>query len=395
MVVGSRKQGWIGLTAAVALVSLMAGGCSDATSGTTGAGGRGTTTVPAGQTAGAEGAWTELTPAGEVPPARGGHALVCDPASGRVILFGGMDIEDDGTGTYFDDTWAYDPAQSTWTELDSSRSGPAPRTSHCMAYESSGGLIVLFGGATMGADGNLTCLDDTWAYDPGANTWTELDPAGTRPSSRSGASMAYDPTSRRLILFGGSPAPEESESLDLGDTWTYDPSADSWAELRPAGPVPPARSNASMVYEPSGARLLLFGGQAFREDGTARYLDDTWAYDPSANAWTELAPSAGLVPSARSFHSMVYEPVGGRLMLFGGMDETYLFSDTWAYEPRSNIWTELMPNGWSGPDPRAYSPMVYEPESGRVILFGGMTFDADGGLVFAGDTWAYVPERAR
>ena len=48
-----------------------------------------------------------------------------------------------------------------------------------------------------------TSLDDTWAYDPTANTWTELEPSGTLPSARSGQSMTYDPARGRLIMFGG------------------------------------------------------------------------------------------------------------------------------------------------------------------------------------------------
>ena len=46
-----------------------------------------------------------------------------------------------------------------------------------MVYDSARKKVILFGGAhdmTTDAD----CLGDTWAYDPAANRWTNLRPAG-------------------------------------------------------------------------------------------------------------------------------------------------------------------------------------------------------------------------
>ena len=43
--------------------------------------------------------------------------------------------------------------------------------------------------------------DDTWAYDPAANTWTELNPGHVAPGA--GHAMVYDASSGRLIMFGG------------------------------------------------------------------------------------------------------------------------------------------------------------------------------------------------
>ena len=42
-----------------------------------------------------------------------------------------------------------------------------------------------------------------------------------------------------------------------------------------------------MAYDPVTHRLIMFGGLS----DTAASLDDTWAYDPAANAWTELHPN--------------------------------------------------------------------------------------------------------
>ena len=39
------------------------------------------------------GAWAELSPPGTLPAARVGHAMVYDPSSGRLIMFGGLTFD--------------------------------------------------------------------------------------------------------------------------------------------------------------------------------------------------------------------------------------------------------------------------------------------------------------
>jgi hypothetical protein len=46
--------------------------------------------------------WVQLSPASS-PPARSYVAMTYDPASGKIIMFGGFD----GTG-YLNDTWTFD-----------------------------------------------------------------------------------------------------------------------------------------------------------------------------------------------------------------------------------------------------------------------------------------------
>ena len=57
---------------------------------------------------------------------------------------------------------------------------------------------------------------DTWAYNSAANTWTNLKPAGDVPLARGGHTMVYDPVSRKTILFGGA-----FLILYLGDIWSF------------------------------------------------------------------------------------------------------------------------------------------------------------------------------
>ena len=81
--------------------------------------------------------------------------------------------------------------------------------------------------------------------------------------------MVYDSKASRTILFGGN----AQGSGYLNDTWAYDSAANSWTKLDIAGDLPPARFAAGLVFVPESGRTLLFGGA-----DKAKALADTWSY---------------------------------------------------------------------------------------------------------------------
>jgi N-acetylneuraminic acid mutarotase len=188
-----------------------------------------------------------------------------------------------------------------------------------MASDPTSGRLIMFGGA----NGNAS-FNDTWAYDPVANAWTELKPSGPSPGERWGCAAAYDSSTGRLVVFGG-----EGPAGQFDDIWAYDPPANTWAELRPSGKSPASRTGASMVYDSSSHRVIIFGGCRI---GNTEYFDDTWAFDPVVNAWTELEPS-GALPSPRFFSPLVYAPSTGQVVMFGGGGPSAVFNDTWVFTP--------------------------------------------------------------
>ena len=136
--------------------------------------------------------------------------------------------------------------------------------------------------------------------------------------------MVYDPSTHRMIMFGG-----WIDGTNLNDTWAYDLIANTWTELSPLGTQPYARNAHAAVYAPSNGLVIMFGGVL---SGHATFLNDTWAYDPSANTWTKLAPS-GTLPSERHDQAMVYDPSGNRMIMFGGVTSSSRLNDTWVYTP--------------------------------------------------------------
>jgi galactose oxidase-like protein len=148
-----------------------------------------------------------------------------------------------------------------------------------------------------------------------AQSWTQLSPS-LSPSTRDGASMAYDPATGQLVLFGGR---DDSDNA-FSDTWVWNGS--SWAEASTSGPSPGV--DGSMAYDSGTGQLVLFGGYGDIA------LSDTWTWN--GTGWVEQTPAAS--PPARSSAAMAYDPGTGQL--FGGQDNAARFlNDTWVWEQQS------------------------------------------------------------
>ncbi len=89
-------------------------------------------------------------------------ACAYDPMSQKVMIFGGWN------GLWLRDTWTYDG--TTWTEVFNPVS-PSRRAGHAMAYDAVEHVVVMFGGW----DGHQY-LDDTWLWDGATSTWTQVVP---------------------------------------------------------------------------------------------------------------------------------------------------------------------------------------------------------------------------
>jgi len=334
------------------------------------------------------------------------HAMAYDRANRVVVLYGGM-YTWNIYSQYLDDTWTYNVSTNIWRKMDPP-SSPGMKWGHMMAYDESQGAVVLFGGYNRG--------NETWAYNVSNDTWTNMRPLDPPPARYDGA-LVYDAWNGASVLFGG-----HGDSGLLDDTWTYDLGTNTWTELE-LDTVPPAREGHAMAFQRDWDQTVLYGGAT----QTGDYLNDTWTFD--GTSWGELAllvtPSnrrshaliyfdswnrtvlyGGLtmgmfieivarmdslvedwrpfdtpvVPTFLTGHSLTYDPVGGESVLFGGFDETRTArNDTWG----------LYSGTWFGPrraplPARGLHGMVYSPWEQVHILFGG----EDGHRLY-NDTWVY------
>ena len=177
----------------------------------------------------AKGTTQELEP-------RVGHRTAYDTTNGQLILFGGYaDIYDGSlwTKNLLNETWVY--SAETWRMIQT-ESSPSTRFEHSMAYDSTTGNIMLFGGVTVNDRTN-----DLWKFDPEDNSWIEIIVTNP-PPARSSNSLIYDSKYDRLILFGG----YGSSDYMLNDLWFYYFANSSWVNNEVAN-EPPKRYGHSMV----------------------------------------------------------------------------------------------------------------------------------------------------
>jgi hypothetical protein len=123
-----------------------------------------------------------------------------------------------------------------------------------------------------------------FAADTSTLTWTKLKPMKRLPARALFAS-AYDPISKKVVVFGGN-----NSQATLNDTYTFDGQA--WTKVK-TKVAPPARAAAMMAYDRRIRKLVLFGGAS----GFLR-LNDTWLWDGASSTWTQANPKT--VPPAAS-----------------------------------------------------------------------------------------------
>lgn len=282
--------------------------------------------------------WTQRQDIG--PAGRAGSAMAFDPVRGKMVLFGGTNL-DRGT-------WEWDGQY--WTQV--SDMGPTPRRDFGMAWDNASQRVLLFGGAGAdpGANPNavLAVFGDTWEWD--GESWTQVDDTG--PAARFGFAVASDTTRNRVVLFGGANILPGGPQA-LGDTWEWDGTA--WTQqLDETGPF--ARSGHQMTFDSSRARTVLFSGIPIDGNGQS----DTWEWNGSA--WSGVSE---IGPARRVGSGFCFD--GSQSILFGGQDlPSTLFGDTWSWDGR--FWTQRQD---IGPQPRNRHAMAFDSTRKRLVLFGG------------------------
>ena len=178
----------------------------------------------------------------------------------------------------------------------------------------------------------------TAAYDVARRRWTDLRPPHSPPPVL-GGSLAYDPFSDRLILFGGGHVAEQwpdGSVRGYTGTWIYRFGENDWRQL-PSKLQPPPRMVTRMVCDTRRQALVLFGG-----DGQTHYLGDTWLFDLKSLAWRQSTAAAA--PEPRAGHFTVYDPETGLVIIGGGYnraDNLNDLTDMWAYDSSADRWTRI------------------------------------------------------
>lgn len=307
--------------------------------------------------------WTIAETVGDSPVPRGGTGFVYDHASDRIVMAGGF-----GSSGPLTDAWSLSLGDTrTWTALPSARVGPAPDPAYPMFRDGARGRMLVT---------NFHSRNDVWELSlADSGRWGQAVGGPHRPGGLSSSTLVCDVASRRLLVFGGYRASIASASDQL---WTLDLNEKRWMLHEAPGDAPEARYSHSAIFEPVRGRMVVFGGFG------GSYLADVWTLGMGDDAgWEELHP-LGTPPSARLGHSAIYDPIGDRMIVFGGMDASGRFlEDIWALSLGSDPrWEEL--SAPAGPPPRAYHLAAYDPASHRMLMFSGRNSP----YASIHDTWA-------
>jgi hypothetical protein len=318
-----------------------------------------------------DGAW-RFAYANVRPEARSLASFQGDPLNGTVWLYGGIDQTN---SIYTGDFWGYRSGQwfqvnaeggpgaacasplsaydsdrsrlvvacagsvvhewdgSEWKSFSSLNRVPDQRRFGALVYDRNLKKIVMFGG--YGAN----YRDDTWLWD-GAQ-WTEVK--GKKPPHRALMSMWYDPLQQKTILYSGLGRPSiNSKVVRYSDMWSFN--GTDWTKMD-VSTTPGERFGAQIAIHPVSGKLLLFGGlrsEMINEKTLRQFFDDeTWEWNGTTSQWTKLGPSRS--PAARENGMLSWDPLNNQMVLFGGYNAGFFFSDVWTWDGQT--WSPVIDTG--------------------------------------------------
>jgi hypothetical protein len=329
-----------------------------------------------------DGTWSALDASAPAPGARREYAAVYDYVNQRYLVFAGFYGDLQGTYQLLNEVWTLSLGVTpTWGHLDIPGPTPGERHSPQWGYDPARNRLLVFGGYGRHYPGDpYAYLNDVWQLSlDGTPAWTELTPSGTAPSGRLAGVAVYDVLRQRFVGFGGT----------IGmpvDTWELDLSGEpAWSTVPTAGASPNGGYGMTSIYDLVRDRMVVFGGST--GGGYYGVHNDTWVLNLHSDtpSWHQLSPS-GTLPTARRTMASIYDPLRDRMIVFAGWDGTEngtasFLNDTWALSlTGSPEWTQLLPEGTT-PTGRDAMAAAYDPLGDRMVVFGGWS-----GLTMLGDT---------
>lgn len=301
-----------------------------------------------------------------------GAGVAYDSRRHRLIALGGYSSQDFDQRRIWQLSLTRPPK---WSEIVAMGPSPIPRRGLSAVYDSLRDRVLVYGGF-----GRIS--DDLWALSlSGTPTWSQITVDGVRPPIRGGHSAFYDPVHDAMAVFGGAAYPQF-----YNDTWILSLSpSPAWRQLEPSGELPAGRWGQAAAFAPVRQQMIVTGG-----DDYSHSFADTWVLSLEGQPKWEQVLEAGVQPGwpsglSRTGHSLVYDPIGDRVILFAGSSNRP-HNDLWGLSLSGpSHWSELTPAA-PPPSARLRHSAVYDPEGHRMIVVGGETGDAK--WVGGTDSWA-------
>lgn len=309
--------------------------------------------------------WLDLTPelsrSERVPHAAEDCALMYNPVLRRVILFGGKNDDDEN----LNEVWSLDLAAHRWEQIPAENAGPPASEDHTVIFDPLGHRMIVYGGE------NGFTTNHTWAFDFETRRWRDITAADA--PAREDHTAIYDSRGKRMVIFGGRNNDGKDDYVNIHEVWALDLDPQSarfekWQNLTDEERHPLGRSDHAVVYDSLRNRMVIFGGW---DKEKKEPLKDTWAFyfDDGSHGrpyWKQIKTKYSHPPERRHVTG-VYDAVRNCFIVFGGFGDEGYVNDVWALDLKTDIWVNLTP----GPQPRLDHQAVYDPDSKRLLLYGG------------------------
>jgi hypothetical protein len=208
----------------------------------------------------------------------------------------GSGLASDGE-TPLADFYSYNPGANTWTEIDSISNGDStyPRFD-AVAFGFDTTAYVLTG------TDDYYYYVDVWRYSPTTNTWIRQH---AFPGSQRSGAVSFVHNGLGYIATGYTPGSKWATGTSCYDFWVFTPMSDtstlSWRRLRDIWNTSPETydDGYTSIVRRNGTSFLILG----QPDGDKAYISTgsfngtdltaTWEYDFATDLWTEKAPYKG------------------------------------------------------------------------------------------------------
>ncbi|HXI41409.1 MAG TPA: Ig-like domain-containing protein, partial [Bryobacteraceae bacterium] len=218
-------------------------------------------------------------------------------------------------------------------------------------------------------------------YNFDTNSWDVVDMGGlfhTENVGEGGESQGffdYNPNNNTIIYHCCLSGSNQPENAF--HTWWYDVLGQSGIDKQTSPKPPFSALQPGGAFDPAHNRFVFLGGDSFV---------GTWTYNPTTNVWQKMSPN-GISPNpSLILPGMTYSSFDQKLYLFGGFDGTNFYSDLYTYDVPTNTWTPVVPAGGVKPAGRYRFGFAYDSTNNVILLYGGQ--NASGIL---GDTWVFSP----
>ena len=193
---------------------------------------------------------------------------------------------------------------------------------------------------------NFSSFSDVWVLTNanglgGTPAWTQLSPTGGPPDAVDASTAVYDPTTDRLIVFGGGEF--------LNSVWTLSNAnglggTPAWTELIANGKAgsPPGRFSAQAIYDSTSNRMTIYGGNGdgglTSPDFDFQALGDVWVLvnangSGGSPVWAQVHPKwvgdGNVQPGGRFWFTGVRDPGTNSLIIFGGETIEAIYENPW------------------------------------------------------------------